>query len=289
MNNKVILFSGGTGGHVIPAVNLGNYILKNGGDCYLFLDSRGAKYSMQFKGKIFIINSFHFKGNIFFKIKSLIYLFFGLFRSFYLFLKIRPSICIGFGSYASFAPLLISTLFKLFNICRIYIHEQNSVIGKVNLFFLPFVDNIFLNFSNIVNLKKKYLKKSYKVGMPRKQLNIEDKTNNNLTTKEKIIIFVYGGSQGAINLIKNFIEIIKKLDSYYHTNLHLIIQAPQSQFNFIQNNLDKIRISYEVNFFYEDINRILIKSDILIARSGAGTIDDIINYKKPSILIGFFT
>ena len=287
MNNRVILFSGGTGGHVIPAVNLGNFIIQNGGECYLFLDSRGLKYANQYKGKIFIINSSHFTGNIFFKIKSSIYLLLALFRSFYLLIKIRPSICIGFGSYASFAPLLISSLFKFLKICKVYVHEQNSIIGKVNLFFLPFVDNIFLNFDNIVNLKNKYSIKGYQVGIPRDQFNIINKKTIKHKNKKELTIFVYGGSQGSINLIKIFIEIIKKLDLNYHKILHLIIQAPESQFYFIQNNLDKIRISYKIKIFYKDINKILNKSDIIIGRSGAGTIDDIINCKKPSILIPF--
>ena len=40
-----VIISGGTGGHVIPAVNFGNYIIKKGHNCYLFLDNRGEKYA----------------------------------------------------------------------------------------------------------------------------------------------------------------------------------------------------------------------------------------------------
>ena len=42
--HNIVLVSGGTGGHVIPAVNLGNSIVENGHNCYLLIDIRGKKY-----------------------------------------------------------------------------------------------------------------------------------------------------------------------------------------------------------------------------------------------------
>ena len=54
MNKKnYLILSGGTGGHVIPAVNLGNYIIEKGYDCYLFVDERGMKYTNSFKEGMF--------------------------------------------------------------------------------------------------------------------------------------------------------------------------------------------------------------------------------------------
>ena len=41
---SIVLFSGGTGGHVFPAANFGNYLIDNGYDCKLFIDKRGIKY-----------------------------------------------------------------------------------------------------------------------------------------------------------------------------------------------------------------------------------------------------
>ena len=64
MNKKnYLIISGGTGGHVIPAVNFGNFIIENGYDCFLLVDQRGKKYTNKFKGKIKIINSSNFSNN----------------------------------------------------------------------------------------------------------------------------------------------------------------------------------------------------------------------------------
>ena len=74
MNKKIIICSGGTGGHVIPSVNLGNFLIDKGYNCILILDKRGEKYSNFFKGKIYTINSAHLSGNILFKFKSILHL-----------------------------------------------------------------------------------------------------------------------------------------------------------------------------------------------------------------------
>ena len=102
---KYLLISGGTGGHVIPAVNFGNFIVQKGHNCYLFIDQRGMKYTSLFKGKLIVINSSHFSYNFFGKFKALISLILGFFKSLKYILEIRPSTCIAFGSYASFVPL----------------------------------------------------------------------------------------------------------------------------------------------------------------------------------------
>ena len=73
--NYIALFSGGTGGHVIPAVNFGNYLIECGYNCSLFLDNRGLRYASKFKGRIVNINSGHFSGNLLYKLGSIFLLF----------------------------------------------------------------------------------------------------------------------------------------------------------------------------------------------------------------------
>ena len=41
MLNFVVIFTGGTGGHVLPSVSFGNHLIDNGYKCILITDSRG--------------------------------------------------------------------------------------------------------------------------------------------------------------------------------------------------------------------------------------------------------
>ncbi len=282
MNKKILICSGGTGGHVIPAVNLGNFLINKGFKCYLILDKRGKKFSKNFNGEIFIIRSSHLSGNILFKFNSFVSLSIGLFQSLFFLNKIKPNICISFGSYATFMPLIAIFLFKFFKNLSLYLHEQNSVIGKVNLFFLPFTKFFFTNFDMIINLPEKYKKKKIHVGLPDKEIinkNIFEK--NNLSKK---IIFIYGGSQGSENLINNFLSIVKSIDNKELDKLKFLIQCPKKLDVLLKKSLKKLKVDFEIKSFFSNIDNILSKTDIAITRAGAGTINDLIKHKVPSII-----
>ena len=107
MNNSFVIFTGGTGGHVLPAVSFGNYLIKNGFKCVLITDIRGRKYAKLFKGEIKVINASHLSGNYNFKILALVKLLIGFFESLFLILTIKPRFTISFGSYASIPPSFV--------------------------------------------------------------------------------------------------------------------------------------------------------------------------------------
>ena len=284
-NISVVLFSGGTGGHVIPAVNFGNYLIDHGYKCLLFLDKRGIQYASKFRGKVVKINSAHFSGNIFFISKSILFLLHGLVQSIYYLFLIRPSHCIAFGSYASFMPLTVAIILRILRITIIHLHEQNSIIGKVNLFFLPFSKNLFLNLNDIKNLHPRFAKKMCHVGLPNDGKIAFKKRRIEINTEKKIKIFIYGGSQGSINLNTVFLKLIKKLPDNFLKNLSVIFQSPNNQIPIIESELKNFGINYELKNFFDDIYKVLNSSDIVVSRSGAGAINNIIISQIPSILV----
>tara|TARA_B110000116_G_C16780847_1_gene558229 strand:+ start:803 stop:1882 length:1080 start_codon:yes stop_codon:yes gene_type:complete len=284
MNKKIIIFSGGTGGHVIPSVNFGNFLLTKGYNCCLVLDKRGNKYSGNFKGKIYVINSMHLSGNLINKIQSLINLLIGFLQSMYIIYKVRPLKCISFGSYATFMPLISILTLKIFTNVKIYLHEQNSIIGKVNSIFIPFSEYLFTNFKDIRNLKKINFTKNIHVGLPDYKESDYDILRFKVLNK-KINIFVYGGSQGSVPLINNFLLILKNLDIKYYGKIKVFIQSPKKSFNFLNKLLKNLQIEFEIKEFYTNINQILSITKIAITRAGSGTINDLINYNIPSIIM----
>ena len=284
MSERVVIFTGGTGGHVIPAVNFGNFLLSKGFECILILDKRGFKYINDFSGQIYILDSSHLSGNVLFKIKSLISLSIFFIKSVYLLIKIKPSKCISFGSYATFMPLLSILILRFFIKIKIYLHEQNSVIGKVNLFFLPYAKYIFSNFENIKNLKSIYKHKKFYVGLPSK-LNIKPHNFKINKNHKKENIFLYGGSQGSLSLINIFLSIIERVNKNILNNLKLFIQAPETSSKIIGKKLKALEIDFEIKSFYQNIDEILSITDIAITRAGSGTINDLIYFKIPSMIL----
>ena len=131
-----------------------------------FVDERGKKYTNSFKGQIRVISSSHLAHNFAGKVQAIISLLNGFFQSLKYLINIRPYSCISFGSYATFMPLLILVVFRFFGFTKIFLHEQNSVMGKVNILFTPFANKIFLNFDKTLKLNNSSRKKSFLVGLP---------------------------------------------------------------------------------------------------------------------------
>ena len=92
-------------------------------------------------------------------------------------------------------------LFKPIYKVKIYIHEQNSIIGRTNKFFLNFSNKLFLNFDIKSKINSKFKDKIFVVGSPE---NNFQKNNNisNKNSKSNFTIFISGGSQGFRICIK---------------------------------------------------------------------------------------
>ena len=168
--NKILIITGGTGGHVIPAINFFNYLKNNSNNVFLVTDNRGYQYiSNTDKKNILKIHSSHLTGNISFKLLGLIKLLIGFLQSLIIFIKLRPKTIISFGSYASFAPLICFVLFKFFFKTKLYLHEQNSLIGQTNKLFSKKANKIFVNFDKQYPSLNMYKNKIFVVGLPQKK------------------------------------------------------------------------------------------------------------------------
>ena len=284
MKKKILLITGGTGGHVIPAQNFANYLQDKKIDCKVILDKRGYKYISNFNGKINIIYGSNLSGTLIKKIFGLLSLLVGFIQSFSLIFTYRPNIVISFGSYASFFPMLSCIVLKTFYDTKLYIHEQNSIIGRSNKFFLRYVDKVLLNFEILIDSKNKYNNKFFLVGLP-KGKNVNFYGKNYIDSTKKFTIFIYGGSQGS-EFITNFgSEIIKSIDREKKINAEFIFQCPKHIIKKVSHEMKMLNSEITIKSYFNEIDKILNRSSIVISRAGAGTVSDLITYRVPSILI----
>ena len=95
------------------------------------------------------------------------------------------------------------------------------------------------------------------------------------------LLIVMGGSQGskAINQILN--ESLEFLIKKQFRIVHIIGECNQQSFNVKNSN------NYVQKKFTNEIAALIQNCDLVISRSGAGTINELIETEKPSILIPF--
>lgn len=271
---KIIVTSGGTGGHIYPAVSLIKY-LENNGEKVVFIGGKNKleeeiakKEDIEFIGLEFgkrngILNKFKF-------IFSLINAFFTTLK---IFKKEKPDVIVGFGNYISFPVCFAGKMLKV----PLVLHEQNSSMGKANIMLGYMANKIGYS----IPLMKEYHKnKLVNVGNPRSSECLKPgKNNSNLDiTKNNVLIFMGSLGSSTINdILKNFIK--ENNDS----NIYHIVTGKKHYESYVKDMAIKENII--IYPYIEDMVSFMKKCDIVVTRSGATTISEIITLGLPSILI----
>ncbi len=284
MSNKktIILAAGGTGGHFFPAIALAEELAKSEHDIHLFTDLRCKKYITNEMPIIPHIANLHIKmSGLFNKIKSAYQLIIECMKAIILFLKIKPSIVIGFGGYPSFPAMLAASFLKV----PIIIQEQNCFLGKSNRIFAKHAKYIALSYKETSNISSENKDKIIHTG------DIIRESIKNLPEKKsfdsKIFnLFVVGGSQGALvfsKIIPQTIESLKKLKP--EIQIKITQQVSDEHKPQILETYNKLGIECKLQSFFHNINDIYSEADLVIARSGASTIAELTSIGLPAIFI----
>ena len=275
MKQKILISTGGTGGHVIPAITIYDH-LKNEHEVTICTDVRGLKYLDINKFKIFEIDTPKLNRSILLPF-TILKVFFLTIKSLLLLKKEKIQILISTGGYMSL-PLCLAG--KILNI-KIFLLEPNMIIGRANKFFLNFCDKIICYSNNINGLPNKF-KKKIEISSPfirRQYYEKKFKENNN----EIFTIMIVGGSQGAQIFDEIIHESIVKISKI--KPLKIIHQTSQKKVNFFkkfysENNLENIVFNFENN-----LDLLISQSDLCITRAGASSLAEIALLNVPFIAI----
>ncbi len=284
INNTILIAGGGSGGHLFPALAIGDELYDKGYDIkyigsdygieskilkklnkeYYLLNIRGIQRSLSFKN---IIN------NILFPFRFI----FSYIATVRILKKLNPIIVIGTGGYASGIPLLASIRSNI----KTLIHEQNSYPGLTTRSLSKKVDTVC-----ITSLEtKKYLDGNIVLtGIPvRKNLlkisKAEACAKMGLSSKKKTV-FIVGGSQGSETFNKYF---KKNYEFYIKNDIQLIWQCGYKNINKYKNIINHQNIL--IKDFFNNIDYAYCAADIIISRAGAMALNEISFMNKAMILI----
>jgi UDP-N-acetylglucosamine--N-acetylmuramyl-(pentapeptide) pyrophosphoryl-undecaprenol N-acetylglucosamine transferase len=275
MKSKILISTGGSGGHVIPAITMYDH-LKENYDVLISSDVRGLKYLDDKFYKTLIIDTPKLNNFILLPLSILKVIFLTL-KSLILLKKEEIQILISTGGYMSL-PLCIAA--RILNI-KIYLLEPNMVIGRANKFFLKFCKKIICYAENIIGFPKEY-KYKLKITNPlirKKYYNKKIKENNN----EKFTLIIIGGSQGAQIFDKILHQSIIKVSKI--KSLKVIHQTNQKNISALKNLYLENNIDNSVFCFDQNLNLLIDQADLCITRAGASSLAEISLSRKPFIAI----
>ena len=277
---KILITTGGSGGHVIPAIILYEHLNSNY-EVEIVSDLRGSKFIDQNLYNYQIIDTPNISKNIIFLPLSIILFFISLVKAFVLLKKNKIESIISTGGHMSLTFCVAAKMLKI----NIYLFEPNTVIGRSNKLMLKFSKKIFCYHENIINFPHKFKNKIVIIErLLRKDIYKFKKNTEKKSSYFKILII--GGSQGAFffdNVIKEVIKILSKKHQ-----LHILQQASNEiEKNKIKENYDSLNINYQLFNFDQKLYQKIQDIDLAITRSGASALSELIYFNIPFLSIPF--
>ena len=281
----ILLAAGGTGGHLFPAEALGVELIRRGLRVRLATDSRASRYSGLFsKNTIDLVPSATVRSRAPWSLAYTgLMLAAGTAVSLSLMRRLKPAAVVGFGGYPTLPPLLAARLFGVPGV----IHEANAVLGRANRFLSTHVNAIATSLPGVLDRDPALAGKTTIVGTPMRPGILAAAAMKyvppELTGPFRLL--VVGGSQGARVMADIVPGAIERLEPALWGRLVLTQQVREEDMARVRAVYDRLKINAELAPFFSDLPARLASHDLVVSRSGAGTVAELAAIGRPSILV----
>jgi UDP-N-acetylglucosamine--N-acetylmuramyl-(pentapeptide) pyrophosphoryl-undecaprenol N-acetylglucosamine transferase len=284
-SSLILLAAGGTGGHLFPAEALGVELIRRGLRVRLVTDSRALRYSGLFtRQTIDVVPSATVRSRAPWSLAHTgLMLAAGGAVSVNLMRRLKPAAVIGFGGYPTLPPVLAARLLGVPGI----IHEANAVLGRANRFLSKHVSAIATSLPGVLDRDPALAGKTTTVGTPMRPAILAAAAINYVSPQSTgpFRLLVVGGSQGARVMADIVPGAIERLEPSLWNRLILTQQVREEDMSRVGAVYERLKIKAELAPFFSDLPARLASNDLVVSRSGAGTVAELAAIGRPSILV----
>jgi len=273
--NNLLVAASGTGGHIFPALAVSKELEHEWNIHWLGVHQRLDTNLIPKKYNLRILNIRTPRKNIF-----LFFQYIEILMSTFQIIRIlrekKINLVFTTGGYISAPTIVASKILRI----PVIIHESNLIPGMVTKYFGFLCNYVLLGFKKT----NSYLKncKTIFTGTPLREQFYKSNLLPEWAPQGKgpLLIFM-GGSQGAKAINQILYESLEFLIKKKFRIVHIIGEYDQKSF--------QVRNSkyYVKKRFTNEIAALIQNCDLVISRSGSGTINELIEAEKPSILIPY--
>lgn len=282
---KILIVSSATGGHLYPAISLSRSIRKKLPDVQILfvinnkplavsiLKENSLPFELISAEAVSFENPFRF-------IKGILSLALSFFESLFIVKGFAPDRVVAFGGYASFPIVLAAWIFKK----PIIIHESNVVAGSANRVCGIFSGKVAVSFEKT----KAYFNASKVIvtGMPLRE-EFYGTYKEPVSANAKLRILALGGSQGSHRINGSLMEALNMMNKNELEGLEVFHITGSAGLGDAKSAYKDLGANFKAEAFRGDIISLYKWADLIIARAGASTINEIMQFSKPSILVPY--
>lgn len=283
MGMTVLLAAGGTGGHVFPAIATAEELHKRGHKVAIATDSRTAHYNFPDWCEVKVLGVKTLSGGLTAKVTGGLALVKSIAQAQALMQKINPDVVVGYGGYPSFPVIAMAMARRL----PIVLHEQNRYLGKVNRFAASKAKTIALSVPDTKGIKQEDEAKAILVGNPaRPEVNaLRSQLFAAPQPQEKLNLLIFAGSQGARSFSEVVPAAIGKLPPELRLRLNITQQCREEDIEQVRADYLAYDMRPEIKPFFDDMPHRIASSHLVLCRSGASTITEMMVIGRPAIYV----
>ena len=276
---KIWIATGGTGGHVFPAISVASELVARGHRVIISRDGRVRKMVQDGAPRGAKITSVWASGvGAKSRVKQIIALSKIAISAIWLVLRFavsRPNRVVAFGGYASVPVVFAAHVWKI----PTFLHEQNAAIGRANKFSLRWVRTLMTSFPTVDGLPKNTSAHVVYTGLPVRHEFLAA-AGAPLPGASKLL--VTGGSLGAQILDDVVPAAILQMKN---KKIFVTHQTRPENVARLQKLYADNKIRANVLSFIHDMAGTIVDSDLVIGRSGASTVIELETIGRGAILV----
>ncbi len=184
----------------------------------------------------------------------------------------RPKAVLGVGGYASAPAVIAANTLKI----PTFLHEQNSVPGRVNRFASRFTKEVLTTFPEAAE----HLDSAKTVGMPTRKEFFETSRDEALSELglRPPVAFIFGGSGGALKIN------LAAMEAFRGETPYTVVQIAGRR-DFPRLSTDNPR--HVILEYVDDVWKYIAASDVVVSRAGAGSLFDVAAAGRAAVFIPY--
>lgn len=283
----VVLAAGGTGGHMFPARALAEELLARGFRVALVTDRRGGGFgeSLPQVETHFISATAILGGGLVHKARGALNLAMGYLQARRLLRRLKPSVSVGFGGYASVPTILAASAVG----SRVVLHEQNQVAGRANRLLASRADAIASSFPKLSGLGAREAARVVLTGNPvRSEIAAVGEQGYSLPQEgAPFVLLVTGGSQGARAFNELIPAAVARLPQPLRARLEVVQQVRGDELETVAARYEECGVLCILQTFFEDMPQRLSAAHLVVCRAGASTVSELAAAGRPALYVPY--
>jgi len=282
----ILVTTGGSGGHIFPAMAIAEALVRQGARVAFLTDRRGQAFQGAKKIPVYRLMAESVTGrSLIGKIWAMVKLYIGIVQAIVYLYKLKPVAVVGGGGYASIPAVMACHVSRV----PVILHEQNAILGRANRLLAKGILSsrarlIGTSFSKTNRVPEGI--PQVRVGLPVRPAIADYKGSPYPSFKSAFHLLIFGGSQGARFFSQKLPKALLALPANVRAKIDLVQQVREEDMATARQFYDQAGFKkVTLKSFFTDMPEQLKKAHLVIGRGGAGTLTELMVIGRPAIII----